>query len=217
MEKMPSVVIEEERVRHVAGIPLEIGREYEVVRTFIVPERVDRFLTLSGETQSVRAVKIFEVIDKTTLTELPQINQRQLIFGERMSDDTEYREVRVEIRYSPNDKVAEIFRRVAKGEWDALMSADQMKMIDAPGFEYYRRPPSHPKNLTQIYNVYQVVDSDDTERTHTLDERAMTIGDAIVVDGRAYYVLLNGFGTVEVVDGTKTVVLVTEENCGTLN
>lgn len=118
--------------------------------------------------------------------------------------------VKVEIRYVPAAQIGAVFLKAQLGNPDAFMDPDKMELIDMPGFNATRRAASHPKNLETIYKHYQNIDGTADERTTQLKSRSMTVGDAIVVNGRAFYVAAAGF---VYKDAKGALVDVTEDNC----
>lgn len=123
---------------------------------------------------------------------------------------------RFEIRYIPAAKLGPLFLKANGSDPDAFLPVEQLEVIDMPGMNNTRRAVTHPRNLLTIYQQYQAIDGTDDERTKQLGCRSMTTGDAIVVNGVAYYKVNedhfpSGFAT-KAADGK--LVDVTEENCG---
>lgn len=123
---------------------------------------------------------------------------------------------RFEIRYMPAAKLGSLFMKVNNSVPEAFLPVDDLDVVDMPGMNNTRRPVTHPRNLLTIYQQYQVIDGTDDERTKQLGCRSMTVGDAIVVNGTAYYKVNDehfpsGFATK---DADGKLVEVTEENCG---
>lgn len=108
---------------------------------------------------------------------------------------------KIEIRYIPAAKIGECFMKASLGQPDGFLPYKELEIIDMPGMNAMRRSPSHPRNLETIYKHYQSISGDSTERPTQLKCRSMACGDAIVVDGVAYYVAPQGFVTREK-DGT---------------
>lgn len=106
---------------------------------------------------------------------------------------------KAEIRYVPDAKIGEVWVKAQMGQVEGFLDPAEMDLIDMPGFVAQRRSASHPRNLETIYNYYQKIDGAPEERTEQLKVRSMSTGDAIVIDGTAYYVTAKGFVTV--VDG----------------
>jgi hypothetical protein len=104
---------------------------------------------------------------------------------------------KVEIRYVPDAKVGEVFGKAMLGSADGFLPPEDMELQDMPGLDHSKRPANHPKNLETIYKHYQAIDGDEKERTTQLKVRSMSMGDCIVIDGKAYYVAAEGFVTVE--------------------
>lgn len=111
--------------------------------------------------------------------------------------------VKAEIRYVPDEKIGEVWAQAQMGLPGGFLPVDDLKLIDMPGFVYARRAPNHPRNLESIYNYYQKIDGAAEERTAQLKVRSMSTGDAIVIEGIAYYVANKGFVT-KGDDGTVT-------------
>ena len=101
-----------------------------------------------------------------------------------------------EIRYVPANLIGEVFGKAQLGIRDAYLKPEDMELIDMPGLDHSKRAANHPKNLETIFKHYQSIDGDDKERTTQLKMRSMTVGDAIVVSGTAYYVAPDGFVTI---------------------
>jgi hypothetical protein len=118
--------------------------------------------------------------------------------------------IKVEIRYVPAARIGEVFMQAQLGKAEAFLPSDDMELIDMPGFNATRRAASHPKNLETIYKHYQNIDGTSDERTTQLRARSMTVGDAIVVNGRAFYVAAKGF---VYKDAKGALVDLTEDNC----
>ena len=116
---------------------------------------------------------------------------------------------KVEIRYVPAAKIGEVFMKATLGLPEAFLPYKEMDLIDMPGMNATRRAPNHPKNLETIYKHYQSISGDSSERPGQLKVRSMATGDAIVINGEAYYVAAQGFVT-RAKDGS--LVPVTEEN-----
>lgn len=104
---------------------------------------------------------------------------------------------KVEIRYVPDAKVGEVYGKAMLGLAEGFLPPEELELQDMPGLDHSKRPANHPKNLETIYKHYQAIDGDDKERTTQLKVRSMSLGDAIVIDGTAYYVAEDGFVTVE--------------------
>lgn len=104
---------------------------------------------------------------------------------------------KVEIRYIPAEKIGECFMKANLGLPEGFLPYKEMDLIDMPGMNASRREPNHPRNLETIYKHYQTVSGDSTERPSQLKVRSMAVGDAIVIDGVAYYVAASGFVTRE--------------------
>lgn len=120
---------------------------------------------------------------------------------------------KVEIRYIPAKQLGLLFMKASQGDPAAFLDPKDMELIDMPGFEGSRRPVTHPKNLMTIYKHYQrIVDTPD-ERTAAIKARSMSVGDAIVYKGVAYYVGPNETGFL-VRDESGELVAVTPDNCG---
>ena len=102
---------------------------------------------------------------------------------------------KVEIRYVPADKIGEVFMKANLGQADGFLPYNEMDLIDMPGMNATRRAPNHPRNLETIYKHYQTISGDSTERPTQLKVRSMAVGDAIVINGTAYYVAPEGFVT----------------------
>lgn len=113
--------------------------------------------------------------------------------------------IKAEIRYVPEAEIGKIWAKAQMGDADGFLDPDKMDLVDAPGFVAQRRAANHPRNLETIYNYYQKIDGAPEERTEQLKVRSMTTGDAIVLDGVAYYVTAKGFVT-KAADGTITAV-----------
>lgn len=129
-----------------------------------------------------------------------------------MPDKTNY--TKVEIRYIPSKMIGPLFMKAQIGNADAFLEFSELDLIDIPGIDATRRAVSHPKNLETIYKHYQRVDDTPDERCTQLKVRSMGVGDAIIVNGKAYYVTTkdlseSGFATK---DGG-SLVPVTPENC----
>lgn len=107
-----------------------------------------------------------------------------------------------EIRYVPDALVGEIYGKAMLGLTDGFLPVDKLELQDIPGLDHSRRAANHPRNLETLYRHYQTIDGDDKERPSQLRIRSMSLGDAIIVDGKAYYVASEGFVTVE--DGVVT-------------
>lgn len=116
---------------------------------------------------------------------------------------------KVEIRYVPAAKLGQVFMQAQLGQPDAFLPPAELDLVDMPGLAASRRPPSHPKNLETIYKHFQRIDDTGDERTHQLHVRSMSVGDAIVIKGRAYYVTSEGFAFK---DDAGNLVPVTEDN-----
>jgi hypothetical protein len=117
---------------------------------------------------------------------------------------------KVEIRYIPNAKVGKLFMKAQLGDATAFLDFKELELIDMPGMDASRRSVAHPKNLETIYKHYQRVDDTADERCAQLKVRSMSVGDAIVVKGKAYYVVQDGFAFK---DANGELVAVTPENC----
>jgi hypothetical protein len=102
---------------------------------------------------------------------------------------------RIEIRYVPDEKLGDVFMHAMLGQPEGFLDPKDMTLIDSPGFKWTKRSPSHPRNLEKVYNNYQKVDGDPSERTEQLGVRSMSTGDCLVIDGTAYYVSASGFVT----------------------
>lgn len=118
---------------------------------------------------------------------------------------------KIEIRYIPNAKVGPLFMKAQLGQPEAFLPVSELDLIDMPGMDASRRAVSHPKNLETIYKHYQRIDDTPDERCTQLKVRSMSVGDAIVVKGKAFYVVSDGFAFK---DESGTLVPVTPENCG---
>ena len=116
---------------------------------------------------------------------------------------------KVEIRYVPAAKIGEVFMKATLGLPEAFLPYKEMDLIDMPGMNATSRAANHPKNLETIYKHYQAISGDASESPAQLKVRSMATGDAIVVDGVAYYCAAEGFVT-KAPDGT--IVPVTEES-----
>lgn len=114
-----------------------------------------------------------------------------------MTARTGYQRAALEIRYFPEDRAAEVFMLAHSGDPSGYLTPDKMVLVDEPCFEWKRRVPNHPRSLDKIYRVYQTIDGQADERTQTIKQRSMTVGDAIVIDNVAYYVAPDGFVTVK--------------------
>src|SRR3954469_16372447 len=101
--------------------------------------------------------------------------------------------VKVEIRYIPDAKLGEAWMKAHQGDPSGFLPVDDMDLVDAPGFRFTRRAPSHPRNLETIYRNYQSISNAPEERTTQLKKRSMSVGDAIVIDSVPYYVAAAGF------------------------
>lgn len=111
--------------------------------------------------------------------------------------DNKPKMTKVEIRYIPAEKIGECFMKANLGMPEGFLPYKEMDLIDMPGMNASRREPNHPRNLETIYKHYQTVSGDSTERPSQLKVRSMAVGDAIVIDGVAYYVAASGFVTRE--------------------
>jgi hypothetical protein len=100
---------------------------------------------------------------------------------------------RCEIRYVPAAKMGEVYMKANLGLPEGFLGISEMEFVDSAGMNAIHRSANHPKNLETIYRAYQRIDDTPGERAHQLDQRSMTMGDAIVIDGRAYYVASSGF------------------------
>lgn len=125
---------------------------------------------------------------------------------------------RFEIRYIPAAKLGPLYMKVNKSDPSAFLPVNELDVVDMPGMNNVKRPLTHPKNLQTIYKMYQVIDGTDDERTAQIKARSMTLGDAIVIKGKAYYVansdqFPSGF---VVKNDAGELVEVTEENCETV-
>lgn len=116
---------------------------------------------------------------------------------------------KVEIRYLPSAQIGKLFMKAQVGDPAAFLPVSELDLIDMPGMEASRRAITHPKNLETIYRHYQRIDDTPDERCTQLKVRSMSVGDAIVVKGRAYYVVSDGFAFK---DDEGTLVPVTPEN-----
>lgn len=103
---------------------------------------------------------------------------------------------KVEVRYIPDDLVAEVTPKAMLGMREGFIVTDRLEVQDTPGFEHTKRAVNHPKNLETIYKAFQVVDGTDDERCAQLKIRSMSYGDAIVISNETYYVTADGFVTV---------------------
>lgn len=103
--------------------------------------------------------------------------------------------VKTEIRYVPDAKVGDVWAKAQMGLPEGFLDPAELDLIDMPGFVAKKRAANHPRNLETIYNYYQRIDGAPEERTEQLKVRSMTTGDAIVIDGTAYYVANKGFVT----------------------
>lgn len=117
---------------------------------------------------------------------------------------------KVEIRYIPSKLIGPLFMKAQTGDPEAFLPVADLDLIDMPGMEASRRPITHPKNLETIYRHYQRIDDTADERCTQLKVRSMSVGDAIVVKGKAYYVVAEGFAFK---DDDGKLVDVTAENC----
>lgn len=104
---------------------------------------------------------------------------------------------KIEVRYVPDDLVAEVTPKAMLGLREGYIPVERMELQDTPGFEHTKRGVNHPKNLETIYKAFQVVDGTDDERCAQLKIRSMSYGDAIVIDGKGYYVATDGFVTID--------------------
>lgn len=118
---------------------------------------------------------------------------------------------KVEIRYIPSKLVGSLFMKAQLGKPEAFLPMSELDLIDMPGMDASRRAVSHPKNLETIYKHYQRIDDTADERCAQLKVRSMSVGDAIIVKGTAYYVVPDGFAYK---DEQGNLVTVTNENCG---
>lgn len=122
---------------------------------------------------------------------------------------------RFEIRYVPANQLGKLYMKANNSDPSAFLPPNELDVIDMPGMNNTKRPITHPKNLMTIYKMYQVIDGTDDERTAQIKARSMTLGDAIVIKGKAYYVansdrFPSGF---VVKNEAGELVEVTEENC----
>lgn len=104
---------------------------------------------------------------------------------------------KIEVRYVPDSLIGEVFGKVMTGNPEGFLAPEEMELQDMPGLDHSKRPANHPKNLETVYKHYQAIDGDDKERTTQLKVRSMSLGDCIVIQGKAYYVASEGFVTVE--------------------
>lgn len=102
---------------------------------------------------------------------------------------------KVEIRYVPPAKIGEVYVKALLGQPEAFLPYKEMDLIDMPGMNATRRAPNDPKNLETIYKHFQTIKGTPDERPTQLKCRSMTTGDAIVINGVAYYVANQGFVT----------------------
>lgn len=105
--------------------------------------------------------------------------------------------VKVEVRYVPASKIGQVFMQAQMGQPEGFLPVKELDLVDMPGFNQSRRAPNHPKNLETIYKHYQTIDGTPDERPTQLKVRSMTVGDALVIEGVAYYVAPEGFATLE--------------------
>ena len=129
-----------------------------------------------------------------------------------MATSTNKNLTKVEIRYVPAAKIGEVFMKATLGLAEAFLPPNEMDLVDMPGMNATRRAANHPKNLETIYKHFQTISGSSDERPSQLKVRSMATGDAIVIDGTAYYVASSGFVT-KAKDGT--LVPVTEETDAT--
>lgn len=101
--------------------------------------------------------------------------------------------VKVEVRYVPAAKIGQVFMKAQMGLAEGYLAYKDMDLVDMPGFEQSRRASNHPKNLETIYKHYQSIDGANDERCTQLKVRSMTVGDALVIEGVAYYVAPTDF------------------------
>lgn len=102
---------------------------------------------------------------------------------------------RMEIRYVPEDRVAEIFMKASLGREDGFLPTDELELVDVPAMQWQHCPPTHPNNLDKVYSEYQRVDSALTERVEQLGVRSMSVGDCVVIGDKQYWVASEGFVT----------------------
>lgn len=130
--------------------------------------------------------------------------------------------VKCEIRYVPGERLGEVFMKAYTGNPDGFLPPEELVSVDVPGINAVYRAPNHPRSLDTIYRIFQRINDTDDERAKQIGQRSMTVGDAVIINNRAYYVSRDGQvgrgGTrmvpaefvVKNEDGTLTVV--TEEN-----
>lgn len=116
---------------------------------------------------------------------------------------------KVEVLYVPAAKIGEVFMKAQLGLPEAFLDPKDMEVVDMPGINAVRRPANHPRNLETIYKHYQQIQNTSDERAAQLKVRSMTVGDALRIDNRTYYVMSSGFGFK---DAEGNMVAVTEEN-----
>lgn len=117
--------------------------------------------------------------------------------------------VKIEVRYVPASRVLENYAKASLGHPDGFLSPEELELVDVCTLLTKHRAANHPSNLHTIYCRYQSVKKTEDERTTQLEIRSMTMGDALVIDGRAYYVTDVGFS---VKDSEGNLVPISEEN-----
>lgn len=122
---------------------------------------------------------------------------------------------RVEIRYMPKAQVGKLFMKAQMGDPAAFLPPHEMEPVDMPGMAAEIRAVNHPKNLRTIFKHYQRIDDTPDERTKQISIRSMTVGDAIVIKGKAYYVI-DDDGIFAVKSESGELIELTEENFTTL-
>lgn len=93
---------------------------------------------------------------------------------------------RIEIRYVPAERIAEVVIKLIAGDPGAYLPVEELEPVDQPVLVHRQREANHPRNLRTIFKRYQRLDGED--RIKVLDLRPMGIGDCLMIFGVPYYV-----------------------------